>query len=167
MHAMKFGVPFERVCRNGKTMQKPQPSLNAETSTSLPSFLRLRPRFRMQGSGAYHTLNDPAHKPPQEVDFDDGVFLPTSFVNGGGMVEPLLAAKGYFIVVENILAPLCEDNGWKLIATKPTCVRVRVDNHAHIDLPLYAIPDEQFVELVEANARIMKTMGHVSSRHRN
>ena len=56
----------------------------------------LRPRFRMQGSSVYHTLNVPAHMPPQEVDYDDGVFLPTSFVDGGGKVQPLLAAKGYF-----------------------------------------------------------------------
>lgn len=119
----------------------------------------LRPRFRMQGSGVYHTLNDPAHKPPQEVDYDDGVFLPTSFVNGGGTVQPLLAAKGYFKVVEAILAPLCERKGWKLVNTKPTCVRVRIDNEAHIDLPLYAIPDQEFVELAEASARAMLVKG--------
>lgn len=119
----------------------------------------LRPRFRMQGSSVYHTLNDPAHKPPQEVDYDDGVFLPTSFVNGGGTVRPLLAAKGYFKIVESILAPLCERKGWKLITTKPTCVRVRIDNEAHIDLPLYAIPDEEFVELAEASARAMVAKG--------
>lgn len=119
----------------------------------------LRPRFRMQGSGVYHTLNDPAHKPPQEVDYDDGVFLPTSFVNGGGTVKPLLAAKGYFEVVEAILAPLCERKGWKLVSTKPTCVRIRIDNEAHIDLPLYAIPDQEFVELVEASAHTMLVKG--------
>lgn len=119
----------------------------------------LRPRFRMQGSGVYHTLNDPAHKPPQEVDFDDGVFLPTSFVNGGGTVQPLLAAKGYFKVVESILAPLCERKGWKLLKTKPTCVRVHIDNEAHIDLPLYAIPDDEFVQLAEASDRAMLAKG--------
>src|SRR5439155_2814441 len=32
----------------------------------------LKPKFRMQGSFAYRTCNDPAHKPPQEVDLDDG-----------------------------------------------------------------------------------------------
>lgn len=111
----------------------------------------LRPRFRMQGSATYHTLNDPAHKPPQEVDYDDGVFLPTSFVNGGGTVQPLLAAKGYFYVVESILKPLCERNGWTLIKAKQTCVRVQINDEAHIDLPLYAIPDEDFVEITEAS----------------
>lgn len=123
----------------------------------------LRPRFRMQGSSIYHTLNDPAHKPPQEVDYDDGVFLPTSFVNGGGAVEPILAAKGFFKVVEAILAPLCEENGWELDTTKSTCVRVSLDDEAHIDLPLYAIPDEEFVQLVEASARTMMAKGEFSS----
>lgn len=106
----------------------------------------------MQGSSVYHTLNDPAHKPPQEVDYDDGMFLPTSFVNGGRTIRPLLAAKGYFKMVESVLMPLCRKNGWKLITNKPTCVRIRIDNQAHIDLPLYAIPDKDFIELTEVNS---------------
>ena len=112
----------------------------------------LRPRFRMQGSSVYHTLNAPAHMPPQEVDYDDGVFLPTSFIDGNGKVQPLLAAKGYFLVVETILAPLCRGHGWNLITDKPTCVRIRIDADAHIDLPLYAVPDDEFGKLVEASA---------------
>ncbi len=42
-------------------------------AASLPA---LRPRFRMQGSMKYRTLNDPAQTPPQEIDVDDGVYLP-------------------------------------------------------------------------------------------
>ena len=119
----------------------------------------LRPRFRMQGSSVYHTLNVPAHMPPQEVDYDDGVFLPTSFVDGGGKVRPLLAAKGYFRVVETILASLCKHYGWSLTNTKPTCVRIRIDGEAHIDLPLYAIPDDEFGKLVEASDRAVLAKG--------
>ena len=119
----------------------------------------LRPRFRMQGSSVYHTLNDPAHKPPQEVDYDDGVFLPTSFVNGNGKLQPLMAAKGYFMLVETILKPLCKQNGWRLITSKRTCVRVCIDAEAHIDLPLYAIPNEEFVLLVEATASALMAKG--------
>ena len=133
---------------------------NIDQASQLPP---LRPRFRMQGSGVYHTLNDPAYKPPQEVDYDDGLFLPTSFINGGGSVRPLLAAKGYFKMVEAILAPLCAREGWDLVTTKPTCVRVRIDQDAHIDLPLYAIPDEEFVELAEAAARAMLAKGVASA----
>ena len=110
----------------------------------------LRPKFRMQGSGVYHTLNYPAHLPPQEVDFDDGVFLPTSFVNGRGSDRPVMASSGYFAMVEEILEPVCAERGWELDTTKPSCVRVRIDAEAHVDLALYAIPDEEFADLAEA-----------------
>jgi hypothetical protein len=119
----------------------------------------LRPKFRMQGSGVYFTINDPAHKPPQEVDYDDGVFLPTSYVSGNGLVEPLLAASAYFKIVEETLGPLCRREGWNLITTKPTCVRIRINGEAHIDLPLYAIPDKDFVELAEASNRMKLAKG--------
>jgi hypothetical protein len=108
---------------------------------------QLRPRFRMQGSAAYHTLNDPAKKPPQQVDFDDGVFVPTSFIGGASKNRPLLASKGYFRAVEAALEPLCANEGWELDRTKSSCVRVQIDTDAHIDLPLYAIPDNEFETL--------------------
>ena len=120
----------------------------------------LRPKFRMQGSSVYHTLNSPAHTPPQEVDYDDGVFLPTSFVNGRESNRPVVASKGYFRMVEEILVPLCDERGWELDTSKPSCVRVRIDAEAHIDLALYAIPDEEFGELTEARAMAFAAKGH-------
>ena len=45
----------------------------------------LRPKFKMQGSFAYRTLNEPAHTPPQEIDLDDGIFVPVSFLNDTGV----------------------------------------------------------------------------------
>lgn len=104
--------------------------------------LALRPKFRMQGSFSYSTVNDPAYKPPQQVDMDDGVYFPMSIVNGIG---PTIAAGQLFKTVEGILRPLCTREGWTIEAGKPSsCVRIILDPHAHIDLPLYAIPDEQF-----------------------
>ena len=104
--------------------------------------LTLRPKFRMQGSFAYSTVNDPAYKPPQQVDMDDGVYFPTSIVNGVG---PAVAADQLFKQVEAILAPLCTRKRWTIEEGKPSsCVRIVLDAHAHLDLPLYAIPDEQF-----------------------
>ncbi len=111
--------------------------------------IALSPKFHMQGSFAYHTINSPAQTPPQEIDVDDGVYLPTSFISAGGTRHPIIASNGYFTAVEKILEPVCEENGWKLRRDKITCVRVVLSKKAHIDLPLYAIPDEQFVELVE------------------
>jgi hypothetical protein len=108
----------------------------------------LRPRFRMQGSCAYHTLNDPA-QPTQKIDLDDGVFIPTEFIAAASGNRPAVASKGYFQAVEAILLPLCNKKGWKLITDKDSCVRVEIGRHAHIDLPLYAVPENKFVELTE------------------
>ena len=109
---------------------------------------KLRPKFRMQGSAKYHTLNTPARRPPQQIDYDDGVYLPISFLSEGR--NPILASKGYFLLVETILTPLCQRNGWKLQTYKNSCVRVELDGKAHIDLPLYAIPDDQFRSLTNS-----------------
>lgn len=124
--------------------------------------MRPSPRFRGQGSYSYKTLNDPVpdHTPPQQVDLDDGVFLPTSFMNQGD--RPTLAAKAYFKVIEDALAPLCKARGWTLCRDKPSCVRVVLDAKTHVDLPLYAIPDEDYAtaELLEKSltSRGMFTM---------
>lgn len=115
--------------------------------------IRLRPRFKMQGSCAYHTLNDPAQKPPQQIDLDDGVFMPTEFISSRSSNRPILASKGYFSAVEAILKPLCDQKGWKLNSEKSSCVRVEISIHAHIDLPLYAIPQAQFVLMAEDMAK--------------
>jgi hypothetical protein len=109
----------------------------------------LRPKFRMQGSWSYHTLNRTTHEPPQEIDLDDGVFLPVSFLSQNGQTHPAVVSDAYFAAIEAMVAPLCEERGWQLAAPKPSCVRIELRHGAHIDLALYAIPDEDFVVLVE------------------
>jgi hypothetical protein len=110
---------------------------------------KLKPKFRMQGSASYYTLNMPAHHPPQRIDYDDGMYLPVSFLAETG--SPVVASAGFFRLVEALLAPLCERKGWEL-RQKPSCVRVQLSKKAHIDLPLYAIPDDEFETLVEKSA---------------
>ena len=109
---------------------------------------RLRPKFRMQGSAspAYRTLNDPAHT-SQQIDYDDGVYLPVSFLAETG--NPVIVATGYYRLVETLLTQLCEKRGWSLDGKTKKCVRIVLDDHAHIDLPLYAIPDQEFTRLAE------------------
>ena len=146
-----------------KTLRDGLPQWSGQTKSSVLLEFRysgfasrlpaLRPRFRMQGSKVYCTLNDPAHKPPQEVDYDDGVFLPTSFLELNSSMRPLLASQGYFSAVEDVLGPCCSKNGWRLDTNKPSCVRVHIGVDAHIDLALYAIPDDKFTGLAEASAR--------------
>jgi hypothetical protein len=125
----------------------------ALASVEFASLNSLRPKFRMQGSWSYFTLNRATHKPPQEIDLDDGVFLPTSFLTDDGAVHPAIVSDAYFKAVETILEPLCKKNGWTLGKPKPSCVRVIVTKHAHVDLALYAIPDGEYQTLLEKAAR--------------
>lgn len=145
--------------RNWETQIK-KVELLAQIAQSIdPRTVNLEPKFRMQGSMSYRTLNDPARHPPQQIDVDDGMYLPTSFLNEGR--DPIIAFQGYFAAVERMLQPLCVKKGWKLVE-KDTCVRVVLSKKAHVDLALYAIPDSEFtklVEAVEAMARTQNTFG--------
>lgn len=109
-----------------------------------------KPKFRMQGSMAYDTLNAPAQLPTQKIDADDGLFLPVSYFQKGGVLHPSVLSSGLFMLVEKALEPLCKEQGWRLDRSKPTCVRVIIDDLAHVDLALYAIPDSDYQVLVEA-----------------
>jgi hypothetical protein len=120
----------------------------------------LRPKFRRQGSFAYFTVNEPTQLPHQQVDLDDGVFLPTSFLDDNGHYSPAVVSAGYFKAVEAILEPLRKRRNWR-IEQKDTCVRLIIADDAHIDLPLYAIPDEEFVRLVETAAM---AAGHILAK---
>ncbi|MFV0292980.1 MAG: CBASS cGAMP synthase [Paracoccus sp. (in: a-proteobacteria)] len=119
-----------------------------------------RPKFRMQGSFSYSTVNDPAKgkAPPLQIDLDDGMFLPTRYINRDGSLAPSLAAEGYFRAVEQLVSNLCEANGWTL-KTKTSCVRIEIDREAHVDIALYAVPEKEFATLVEtamAQNRVIK-----------
>ncbi len=102
------------------------------------------PKFFTQGSWSYATINSPA-RVPQQADLDDGVYLPMTFVQHAK--RPSHAAKWFFDAAEDALQPLCDRNNWKVITDKPTCIRIELSDRAHIDIPLYAIPDDQFVML--------------------
>lgn len=106
------------------------------------------PRFFTQGSWAYKTLNSPA-QPPQQADIDDGCYLPMSFISQ--TARPSVAATVFFTAAEEALKPLIVEKKWTLVTDKPTCVRIVISQDAHIDIPLYAIPDEEFSTLVKAS----------------
>ncbi len=112
---------------------------------------RFRPviqiKFMTQGSYAYGTLNAPAQVPAQEIDLDDGMYVPVQFLQDG---QPALAAKGLFAFAEAALLPLCHQNGWTLDSSKGNCVRVKLWRGAHIDIPIYSIPQDRFASLAEA-----------------
>lgn len=110
----------------------------------------LSPKFRMQGSFAYHTHISPEKAPPQQVDLDDGMFLPVSFLQSDGASHPALMSAGYFDAVEAVLQPLCTREGWELNTDKSSCVRVQLSQDEHMDVALYAVPDADFFKLNEA-----------------
>lgn len=103
-----------------------------------------RPRFFTQGSWSYKTLNAPA-KQPQQADLDDGVYLPMTFVKL--TKRPSTASQIFFAAAEEALRPLVKKNSWRMNTEKATCIRIVISDLAHIDIPLYAIPDEQFLLL--------------------
>ncbi|WP_447764721.1 CBASS cGAMP synthase [Pseudomonas reinekei] len=111
------------------------------------------PRFYIQGSRAYKTLNSPCTTPPQQSDIDDGVYLPLSVMREEN--SPKLAITLFFDAVIDVLRPMCADKGWHT-ESKDTCVRVTISPYAHIDLPLYVIPDTLFL-LIKSS---MESRGH-------
>jgi hypothetical protein len=114
----------------------------------------LTPRFFKQGSSAYKTLNRPAWLPPQRMDLDDGAYLPMTFVKG--TARPSVAAATFFKLVDATLQELIAEERWSGFEPKPTCSRVVLTGKAHIDIPLYAIPDQEFAQLRKAMDHAMR-----------
>lgn len=119
------------------------------------------PQFRPQGSSVYKTQNAPAHVPEQQVDMDHGVYIAAAFFEATSLLDNLrgapkrslpaaMLAKAYFALVDKALKGLCNKEGWRYAegeAKKDTCCRIDLSSegvHAHIDVPLYAAPNEQF-----------------------
>lgn len=105
-------------------------------------FLGLEPRFATQGSFQYDTLNKPL-KAPQEMDIDDGTYMPMTVFEG----KPKLGHNLLFLLVDCSLKSLAAENeGWEF-ESKRTCARVKIPaQKTHIDVPVYAIPKEQFLK---------------------
>lgn len=116
-----------------------------ETAVLFGNEAPISPRFFTQGSWGYQTINRPTHIPPQQTDMDDGCFLPMSFVRGA---TPRRAADWFFSVADRALMELVQTQRWnRCDSSKPTCCRIIIDTQNHIDVPLYAIRDEQFVAM--------------------
>jgi hypothetical protein len=102
----------------------------------------ISPNFFTQGSWGYKTINRPTHVPPQQTDMDDGCYLRMTFVRGA---NPRRASSWFYGVADRALAALVEARGWgRYDSSKETCCRIVIDNENHLDVPLYAIRDEQF-----------------------
>lgn len=157
---------FLRSCRT-KIKNYLRPAIAEATVSVLGMQKQVQPRFRTQGSWAYNTCIRPAHMSDQEMDLDYGVYLPVDVWQENGPPEKM--AKAYFDLVESLLQILCVEEGWTLVAgdgAKDTCIRIDVASWAHIDIPLYAAPADDFEKVVEktamlkAEARAMNSLNY-------
>jgi hypothetical protein len=124
-----------------------RPRIAEATKAMLGMGKAVTPKFRTQGSWRYKTCVQPAFNPPQEIDWDFGVYLPVSVWEETGPPRPM--AKLYFQLVEHLLTDLCKSKGWTLFSGKETCIRIQLDASAHIDVPLYAASEKEFEKVVE------------------
>jgi len=120
--------------------------LEEQQQTAFEAFKKVNPKFRSQGSSVYGTLNRPAQTPPQQMDVDDGVYLPMNTFEDS---SPVIGKKAFFKIVDTALINLCRQKGWKF-EQKPTCARIVINEPFHFDVPLYAIPDAQYRKFVES-----------------
>lgn len=124
--------------------QKVLAKLMTELSDDLKKeFVKLNPRFWTQGSFAYNTLNRPYKTPPQEMDIDDGAYLPMMFFED----KPAIGHQLLLLLVDASLCSLAaERHGW-LFEPKEMCGRIKIPaRNVHIDVPMYAIPQDKFLE---------------------
>ena len=117
----------------------------------------LAPKFHMQGSFVYHTHTDAIQHPPQEIDMDDGMFLPVRFFMHDTHT-PVVDCNLYIDSVKTSLEKLSTTKvGW-WVEEKACCLRMHINKRLHIDLPLYAIRDEKYDGLVEAVNKAFSTL---------
>lgn len=105
---------------------------------------RIVPRFMRQGSAGYKTQNMPCFPPAQQVDFDYGCYLPLSYHEDES--EPRDAANDFFDMVDSILRPLAEENGWIAEKGKKSYC-LTLSEMIHFDVPLYSVPDKEFQKI--------------------
>ena len=138
-HAIRgnFNQKFKNFLDEQKHNQLVRASLNVAEQLS-----EEKVKFLTQGSFSYKTLNKPQHTPTQQMDLDDGVYFRMSNIDD----KIKLNSSLLFSYIEQQISPLVEiHNNWKM-KKKSTCVRVEIDDEKHIDLPLYIVPDEEFLK---------------------
>ena len=114
----------------------------------------IAPKFITQGSVAYGTVNAPAYPPRQQADLDDGLYLPLSFCEDTG--SPNLVSELLIDVVEAILTDLANRRGWSVDSSNPNCTRLIIAHDKHVDMPIYSIPDDEFIRIAEARYSLAK-----------
>lgn len=122
----------------------------------------VKPKFRVQGSFAYGTCNLPAQpNKGQELDLDYGAYLPVSVFTLNEEETPNSSdeAKRYIEIAFSALDQLSKENaGWS-VDQKPSCIRISgVAPLAHMDVPLYAVPNQMFEEIDSQHQLVTESM---------
>lgn len=125
-----------------------------ETAQLLSEFIinndkKVKPLFMTQGSFVYKTINLPSNPPAQQMDLDDGVYLPLSYIENETNVHFQEAANIVRSVIYKCVEDLCKENEWEL-KKHPNCLRITISSQAHIDLPVYSIPDKEVHTIKES-----------------
>ncbi|MEY8198786.1 MAG: CBASS cGAMP synthase [Colwellia sp.] len=111
------------------------------TDIQRKAFLSTSPRFWVQGSFTYNTLNQPYSKPPQQMDIDDGTYMPMDMFED----QPRLGHKLLMLLVDASVKSLANELGGIADTNKTTCSRLIIkDKDVHLDVPMYAIPLAEF-----------------------
>ena len=129
-------------------VKKDENLYNRISEARMEKFVKLKPRFKMQGSYVYGTIVTPAH-PGQEIDIDDGMYIPMSVV----MQDDKTMSSAMFEVVDRVLSKMASKQGWRQVS-KHTCSRLQTDEGIHLDIPCYAIPDEDFSKLAINESKV-------------
>lgn len=119
---------------------------------------KIKPKFMTQGSFAYSTINTPERPPIQQMDLDDGVYLPLSYTDNtsDNFQQSATIVKN---VISNCVSDLCNDKNWKLETNHSKCLRIIINPTSHIDLPIYSIPDDQSNTIQQDSAEFSKMEG--------
>lgn len=115
------------------------------------------PKFVTQGSHKYKTILAPLRPPQQQADLDDGVYIRLGDVSKNG--RPSLVSATYVEASDAILSAVAKRHGWDFHNTNPNCARlVLADKRKHIDVPRYAMPDQEFERLITEAAALRKAL---------
>jgi len=112
---------------------------------------KVKPLFMTQGSFVYKTINLPLNPPTQQMDLDDGVYLPLSYIENDTRASFQDAAKVVRSVIYKCVEDLCKEKQWEL-KSHPNCLRITISRQAHIDLPIYSIPDDEAHTIKESSS---------------
>lgn len=137
-----------------KSFSDAQKQVRDHLVKDLANHYGVTPKFRVQGSWAYATCNQPAQL-GQEMDLDYGVYLPAKVFSAQ---RSAAEAKQYFEITRASLQALCDAQKWELDSSPDAkCLRFRgFMPSAHMDIPLYAVPDDMFDDLEENHRMLLE-----------